>query len=33
MTLGSMIWIVVFILLYAAFLAWYGGRGKPLSPA
>jgi len=28
-----MITLVVFALLYASFLYWYGGRGKPLAPA
>lgn len=31
--MGPIIVVVVFILIYAAFLGWYGGRGKPLSPA
>lgn len=33
MTTGTFILMAVFVCLYAAFLVWYGGRGKPLSQA
>jgi hypothetical protein len=33
MTTGTIILTVVFIILYALFLVWYGGSGKPLSQA
>lgn len=33
MTTGAIILTVVFVVLYAAFLVWYGGRGKPLTRA
>ncbi len=33
MTTGTIILTAVFVALYAAFLVWYGGRGKPLSQA
>jgi hypothetical protein len=31
LTIESLVLAVVFVLLYGAFLAWYGGKGKPLS--
>ncbi|MCX6055259.1 MAG: hypothetical protein NTZ74_10165 [Chloroflexi bacterium] len=33
MLIGHIVISVVFVLLYLAFLFWYGGRGKPLSQA
>jgi hypothetical protein len=33
MSTGHIVISVVFVLLYLAFLFWYGGRGKPLSQA
>jgi hypothetical protein len=33
MSTASIVLFIVFVLLYLAFLVWYGGRGKPLSQA
>jgi uncharacterized protein YpmB len=33
MTEASIVLLIVFVMLYLAFLFWYGGRGKPLSQA
>ncbi|MCX6081407.1 MAG: hypothetical protein NTW32_17890 [Chloroflexi bacterium] len=33
MSTGYIVISVIFVLLYLAFLFWYGGRGKPLSQA
>jgi hypothetical protein len=32
-TTGTIILTIVFVVLYASFLVWYGGRGKPLTQA
>lgn len=32
MTVGAVIVFAIFLVVYAAFLVWYGGHGKPLSP-
>ena len=33
MSAETIVILAIFILLYVAFLLWYGGRGKPLSQA